>query len=125
MRHRQPETRPSDGGNAEGPRLAHGSVADAAVAYAARGWPVLPLRPGGKAPLIARAEGGHGVHDATIDPDRIRAWWAAHPAANVGLAAGAAFWALDVDYQGWEATEPDGLTSLNLLVERFGPLPPP
>jgi hypothetical protein len=74
-----------------------GALADAALAHAARGWPVLPLRPRGKLPLIAKAEGGNGVHDATTDLERIAAWWAACPEANVGLAAGAPFWVLDVD----------------------------
>jgi hypothetical protein len=32
---------------------------------------------------------GHGVHDATTDPDSITAWWTRAPLANVGIATGA------------------------------------
>jgi hypothetical protein len=97
---------------------------DHALAYAARGWPVFPLRPREKVPLIPKAAGGNGVHDATTDPDRIRAWWTPHPTANVGLAAGAAFWVLDVDYAGFLAEEPDGADTITALQRRFGRLPP-
>jgi hypothetical protein len=100
------------------------TLLDHALSYVGSGLSVFPLRPRDKAPLIAKADGGNGCHDATCDPDRIRAWWTRWPDANIGLAAGAAFWALDVDYGGWDATEPDGVTSVNALVERFGPLPP-
>lgn len=65
--------------------VAQMSLLDAALTYASWGWPVLPLVPGGKVPATA-----HGVHDATTDPGAIRAWWAAQPAANVGIAAGRA-----------------------------------
>jgi hypothetical protein len=68
------------------------ALLDAALAYAARAWPVLACRPRGKTPLLE-----HGLHDATLDPDQIRAWWARHPAANVGLRTGVAFDVLDVD----------------------------
>jgi hypothetical protein len=61
------------------------ALADAALAHAARGWPVLPLRPRAKLSLIAKAEGGRGVHDATTDPGRIRVWRPAQPGATVGL----------------------------------------
>ena len=40
----------------------------AALAYAARGWAVLPVNHGGKDPLTA-----HGVKDATRDEAQIRA----------------------------------------------------
>lgn len=97
---------------------------DHALAYAARGWPVFPLRPREKVPLIAKAAGGNGVHDATTDPERMRAWWTPHPTANIGLAAGAAFWVLDIDYAGFLAEEPDGADTITALQRRFGRLPP-
>lgn len=57
------------------------SILDAALQYAARGWPVFPLR--GKKPLTE-----HGVKDATTCPDIIVEWWERWPDANVGLACG-------------------------------------
>jgi hypothetical protein len=94
-----------------------------ALAYAARGWPVFPLKPRDKVPLIPKAAGGTGVHDATTDPDRIREWWAREPHANIGLACGVAFWVLDVDFGGFESFEHDGLDTLDDIRRRFGPLP--
>jgi hypothetical protein len=66
----------------------------AALEYASRGWPVLPLVPSGKKPLTK-----HGHLDATTDPDQIAAWWAQHPRANVGIVTGArsGILVLDVD----------------------------
>jgi hypothetical protein len=60
------------------------ALLDAALDYAARGWPVLPVRPGGKEPLTE-----HGVLDASTDADVIRGWWSRWPTANVGIATGA------------------------------------
>jgi Bifunctional DNA primase/polymerase, N-terminal len=54
-----------------------------ALAYARRGWPVFPCRPGRKEPDTA-----HGFKDATTDPGRITAWWTAEPARNVAIATG-------------------------------------
>jgi len=103
---------------------------DAALAYASRGIPVLPLhhpvallRSSGwipddqplvkpevwsacscgdqdcgqfaKHPLGALVP--HGVKDATCNRARILAWWTRHPQANIGLATGHRFDALDVD----------------------------
>lgn len=56
---------------------------EAALTYASWGWHVLPLLPNDKRPASA-----HGVHDATIDLDKIRAWWAQNPNYNIGIAAG-------------------------------------
>ncbi|MFC5057473.1 bifunctional DNA primase/polymerase [Saccharothrix xinjiangensis] len=55
-----------------------------ALAAAARGWPVIPLRPHGKAPALRGWE-----REATTDRDRIRRWWVRRP-CNVGIACGPA-----------------------------------
>ncbi len=84
---------------------------DAALGYADRGVPVLPLR--GKLPLIPAAHGpgdplyqqcrgacsqqGHGVHDATTNPDQLRQWWRRWSHANIGLRTGVVFDVIDVD----------------------------
>lgn len=67
-------------------------LALAAECYAALGWPVFPLRPGGKTPLTR-----HGLADATTDPAQVRAWWSARPDANIGLTTGGRFDVLDID----------------------------
>jgi hypothetical protein len=82
----------------------------AALRYAARGWAVFPLQPAGKQPRTR-----HGLHDATSDPRRIRAWWAACPTANIGLATGRLV-VLDVDGE-------EGRASLDALEGDHGPLP--
>jgi len=64
-------------------------ILDAALAYAAAGWPVFPCAAGGKVPAIPKSAGGNGVLDATTDPGAIRAWWAERPGANIGIATGA------------------------------------
>lgn len=69
-----------------------------ALRYAAAGWPVLPCKPGGKTPLTL-----HGVSAATIEPEPIRAWWSAWPAANVAVATGHRFDVLDIDPGGYDA----------------------
>lgn len=71
---------------------------DAALDYAARGWPVHPLRPGQKVPATA-----NGCKDATLDAERITAWWARHPDSNIGLATGHAFDVVDID--NWDAAD--------------------
>jgi len=50
---------------------------------ARHGWPVFPLVPGQKIPATPR-----GFKDATTDQAQIRAWWAAHPGRNIGIATG-------------------------------------
>jgi len=71
------------------------SLADWAMEYARRGIPVLPLS--GKLPRIPKRAGGNGVHDATTELDRVRAWWRRWPNANIGLRCGVRFDVIDVD----------------------------
>jgi hypothetical protein len=70
---------------------------DPALAYVRHGYPVFPLAPRSKQPLISAAKGGHGLHDATTGVTQIRAWWSAHPGANIGLRTGIAFDVIDLD----------------------------
>ena len=78
-----------DAESAGGGMLAH------ALAYAARGWRVHPLKPRDKTPITK-----HGCKDATTDEQQIRRWWKQWPEANIGLATGYDFWALDIDPNG-------------------------
>jgi hypothetical protein len=64
---------------------------DAALAYAAWGWPVFPLHQRSKIPATR-----HGFKDATVDPERIRGWWTNTP-YNIGLPTGRAFDVIDID----------------------------
>ncbi len=54
----------------------------AALDYAAKGWPVFPCLPGTKKPATA-----NGFKDASVDPAQIDAWWAENPDYNVALEA--------------------------------------
>lgn len=65
--------------------LANMENIDYALQIAALGWAVFPCK-ADKTPLISKAEGGNGYHDATTDIDKIYTWWAAHPGALVGIA---------------------------------------
>lgn len=92
------------------------ALLDAALSYAARGWPVFPLTPGGRVPLA----GSRGFKDATVDAAQIRSWWAERPDANVGIRTGKdSIIAVDVDRHG----KGDGETSLAALEETHGKLP--
>jgi hypothetical protein len=55
-----------------------------ALAFASRGWPVLPCLPGQKIPATA-----HGYRDATRDERQITVWFAGHPDWNLAIATGA------------------------------------
>lgn len=81
------------------------TLAQAALRYAAAGWPVFPCQPGRKVPLAGSA----GYKDATTDPKRIAAWWAENPRYNVAISTGdSGLVVLDVDPVGlaaWENAE--------------------
>lgn len=57
---------------------------DAALRYAAHGWPVFPLSPGTKVPLPK----SHGLLEATTDERQLVCWWDRHPDRNIGVATG-------------------------------------
>lgn len=98
-----------------------------ALAYAERGWAVLPVwsvdehgqcrcgRPNaekghkaGKHPHSALAP--HGHYDATTDAERIKEWWATDPQAGIGVSlAASGLIALDIDPQN---NGPDTLAAL-------------
>jgi hypothetical protein len=64
----------------------------AALTYAERGWPVLPLVPHKKNPLTT-----NGLLDSSVDPAKINDWWRRWPNANIGLRTGVTFCVLDID----------------------------
>jgi len=90
------------------------AVLATALNLAATGWPVFPCVPGGKRPLT-----GHGMLDATRDPDQIRTWWRRTPTANLAVPTGAGtIDVLDVDVRATGS----GFPAFN-AVHRAGLLP--
>jgi Bifunctional DNA primase/polymerase, N-terminal len=71
------------------------ALLEAALGYAAHGWPVFPCRPDSpRCPAPERCQckapvTPNGFKDATTDPAVIGAWWARWPDANVAIATGA------------------------------------
>lgn len=91
------------------------TIADAAERYRARGWSVLPLRPGDKRPLL-QWETLQKVRPSTGD---ISEWFRRWPNANVGIVTGeiSNLIVLDID------PKHGGDVALERLEHRFGPLP--
>lgn len=78
-----------------------------ALRYIKLGWAVLPLK--GKLPLLE-----HGLTEASLNEEQIRAWWAKWPWANIGLVTGGAFFVLDIDIK------KDGEETWDGLRMRYG-----
>jgi hypothetical protein len=106
------------------------ALLDAALGFAARGIPVYPVHwarpiPGGASLACSCSRGPgcdrpakhplvrHGIHDATTNPAQLERWWSRWPQANLGLATGIVFDALDVD-------GPAGLAALRQLPAAAG-----
>ncbi|WP_327097386.1 bifunctional DNA primase/polymerase [Nocardia vinacea] len=102
--------------------------ADAALANAARGFHVIPLHPGSKAPAIENWENA-----ATVDPTRIRWWWRRWPERNIGIACGPSrLHVLDLDTshdqappQHWAGARDGRDVLVRLATEAGHPLPVP
>lgn len=84
---------------------------DMALAYAGNNWPVFPVQPApSKRPITA-----NGFHDATTGEDQLRAWWAEHPRAQIGVACGeAGLLMVDLD------ENPSTFTSGRVAIESIG-----
>ena len=73
-------------------------LAAQALDLAALGIPVFPCART-KRPAISKAEGGHGFHDATTDPETVAQLFAARGATIIGVPTG--------DASGWDALDID------------------
>ncbi len=87
-----------------------------AVAYARAGLDVLPLTPGGKAPLGLLVL--HGKDDASSDVEQVRDWWVQCPDANIGIRPAVGVVVVDVD------PRDGGATALVNLTRPHGGLSP-
>lgn len=81
----------------------------AALLYAERGWPVIPLREGTKEPLIRWRE------QASTDPAEVERWW--DRPYNIAVAVPEWYVVIDVDPRN------GGVDTLRLLVSELGALP--
>jgi hypothetical protein len=90
-------------------------VLDSALAYARRGWSVIPLWPREKRPLIPWAPYQHHRPEEA----EIREWFRRWPSANVGIVTGAVSSLVVVDVDPLHG----GDDRLRALEEAHGPLP--
>lgn len=88
----------------------------AALAYAARGWSVLPIEPRGKRPRVPWLE----LQQRCAGTEEIGDWFERWPDANVGIVTGriSGLVVIDIDPQH------GGPASLSRLQDEYGPLPP-
>jgi P4 family phage/plasmid primase-like protien len=94
--------------------------ADAVLAYAQAGWPVIPVPPETKTPPPAGFTGADG---ADADPEQLVRWAATHAASSIAVRMPEGVIGIDVDeYVKGEVTK-HGADTLNAAWQRWGPLP--
>lgn len=86
------------------------SVYGSALWYAQQGLRVFPIMALSKRPY----PGTRGLHDASSDPEQVRAWWERWPDANLAIATGHLVDVIDFD----------GLQGHTSWARRFGPSDP-
>lgn len=105
-----------------------------ALNLAASGWPVFPLVARGKQPAIGAAHPqgtverktcrgecgrlGHGLWDASSDPEKVAHMWSGRPFSNIGIALPEHTMVLDTDPRN------GGDVALDLLEAKYGDLLP-
>jgi len=114
----------SQGGRPGCPRaieadLVSEGLANVALDYAGRAWPVVPLHSWtgsgctcGRADCSSPAKHprtAHGLKDATTELAEVVAWWKRWPEANIGLLTGVMFDVLDIDGE-------EGMAAVNSAV---------
>ena len=82
---------PADGAAFSKATSGYGSKLEAALAHARAGFPVLPVWPNTKTPIIKGWQ-----NRATTDETIIRQWWAENPDANIGI-EGSGLLIVDID----------------------------
>lgn len=74
------------------------TTAETAIAFAKRGWKVLPVAPQSKVPYFEFAK--HGFKSATDNAEAVAKWFERNPALNFGVAcAMSGLVVFDVDYR--------------------------
>jgi hypothetical protein len=94
------------------------TLLDAALGYAARGWPVFPCHPKSKRPLTPKGEdGAGGLKHATTDAGTVGAWWKKFPQALIGLRTGAPIGVFVVDIDAGVDDETGEVFEVDKLID--------